>query len=92
MNTTDQITYNQISKTAKNRSKKKPKGYLLLLSAQADATQTEDENSRIKSKTNKTTFEVIYEEFIKDDVDVSLLKDWAFHIRIKIQPYGTFSA
>lgn len=58
----------------RNWSKNELKVYLLLLSAQADATQTKEEMDLIKSKTDQRTFDAIYEEFTKDDQDIRLEK------------------
>ena len=55
-------------------TKEQLKIYLLLLSAQVDSIQTKEEIDLIKSKTDNTTFDVIYDEFIKDDEDISLQK------------------
>ncbi|MDC6389397.1 hypothetical protein PP182_11940 [Maribacter sp. PR1] len=63
-----------MNKSNKPWSKEELKVYLLLLSAQADSLQTKEEIDLIKSKTNKTTFEAIFEEFKKDDEDTSLNK------------------
>lgn len=63
-----------MSTTSKNWSKEQLKVYLLLLSAQADSVQTKEEIDLIKSKTDKTTFDTVYEEFKKDDEDTSLQK------------------
>ncbi|RFN60083.1 hypothetical protein [Marixanthomonas ophiurae] len=50
------------------------KTYILLLCAKADQVEDEEELNFIKSKTAKTTFEIIYEEFCRDDEDKSLEK------------------
>lgn len=63
-----------MSNSSKIWSKEQLKIYLLLLSAQVDSVQTKEEIDLIKSKTDNTTFDVIYNEFIKDDEDISLQK------------------
>ncbi|ASV31815.1 hypothetical protein [Maribacter cobaltidurans] len=60
--------------SSKNWSKEQLKVYLLLLSAQADFVQTKKEIDLIKSKTDKTTFDAIFEEFKNDHQDTSLQK------------------
>lgn len=47
-------------------SKKELQIYILLLCANADSEETEEELQLIKSKTDSETFERIYKEFSKD--------------------------
>ncbi|TLP80249.1 hypothetical protein [Maribacter sp. ACAM166] len=63
-----------MSNSSKNWSKHELKIYLLLLCAQADSVQTEDELEIIKHKTNSDTFASIYQEFKMDDEDTSIEK------------------
>ena len=48
--------------------------YILLLCANADSIETEEEIALIKSKTNKETFEKMYQEFSGDTEEESLEK------------------
>lgn len=48
--------------------------YILLLCANADSKMTEEEIELIKSKTDKATFEKLYQEFMGDSEEESLEK------------------
>ena len=48
--------------------------YILLLCANADSNETEEEIKLIKSKTDESTFEKMYQEFSGDDEEESLEK------------------
>ena len=48
--------------------------YILLLCANADSNETEEEITLIKSKTNQETFEKMYQEFSGDTEEESLEK------------------
>ncbi|WP_223033129.1 hypothetical protein [Hanstruepera marina] len=48
--------------------------YILLMCANADSSESEEEISLIKSKVNPTTFEKIYREFSNDNDDQRLEK------------------
>ena len=48
--------------------------YILLLCANADSVETEEEIALIKSKTDKATFEKMYQEFSGDSEEDSLEK------------------
>jgi hypothetical protein len=63
-----------MNNNGKNWSKKELKIYLLLLCAQADSQQTQEEIALIKGKTDSDTFTRIYKEFKKDDEDTSIQK------------------
>ncbi len=58
----------------KNWSKKELKVYLLLLCAQTDSVQTQEEIDLIRRKTDSATFESVYQEFQKDDEDTGIQK------------------
>lgn len=60
--------------TSKNWSKHELKIYILLLCAQADAVQSQEEINLIKAKTDNETFNSLYQEFKMDDEDTSILK------------------
>lgn len=60
--------------SSKNWTKHELKIYILLLCAQADTVQTQDEIDLIKAKSDKDTFTAIYQEFKQDDEDTSLQK------------------
>lgn len=55
-------------------SKNELKIYILLLCANADKIETEEEIDFIKSKSDKETFDKLYKEFSKDDEDASIEK------------------
>lgn len=57
-----------------NWTKKELQIYILLLCANADAVQTEEEIRLIKSKVDNEIFTKIYSEFLKDSEDESLEK------------------
>lgn len=62
-------------KTSKNHwSKTELQIYVLLLCANADSIETEEELNLIKSKTNLKTFLKMYKEFSNDSEDESLEK------------------
>jgi|TARA_R110002051_G_scaffold91370_2_gene160685 hypothetical protein len=63
-----------MNKSSKNWTKHELKIYLLLLCAQADSVQTQDELALIKRKTDSDTFAVIHQEFNMDDEDTSIEK------------------
>ncbi len=48
--------------------------YILLLCANADSVETEEEINLVRSKTDKETFERIYAEFSRDTEEESLEK------------------
>ncbi|MBT8295225.1 MAG: hypothetical protein KJP01_02695 [Gramella sp.] len=48
--------------------------YILLLCANADSVETEEEMKLVKSKTDKSTFEKMYAEFSEDSEEESLEK------------------
>lgn len=48
--------------------------YILLLCANADSNETEEEIQLIKSKTDQATFEKMYQEFSEDTEEISLEK------------------
>lgn len=48
--------------------------YILLLCANADSVETEEEIALIRSKTDQATFEKIYQEFSDDSEEESLEK------------------
>lgn len=48
--------------------------YILLMCANADNNQTEEELKMIKSKTDKNTFDKIYQEFKNDNEDTQFEK------------------
>lgn len=60
--------------SSKNWSKHELKIYILLLCAQADTVQTENEIAVIKTKTDNDTFTALFQEFKQDDEDTSLQK------------------
>lgn len=55
-------------------TKKELQIYILLLCANADSVQTEDELNLIRSKVDKDIFDRMYEEFQGDSEDESLEK------------------
>ncbi|WP_281540539.1 hypothetical protein [Maribacter aestuarii] len=56
-----------MSSSKKHWTKKELKIYLLLLCAQADSQQSQEEIALIKAKTDNDTFNRIYQEFVKDE-------------------------
>ena len=55
-------------------SKEELKVYILLLCAQADWNETQEEIALIKSKTSDEIFDQIYKEFKEDNEDIGLDK------------------
>lgn len=58
----------------KHWTKKELQIYILLLCANADTVETEEELNLIKSKVDNGTFEKVYHEFSQDTEDESLEK------------------
>jgi len=58
----------------KHWNKSELQTYILMLCANADSNVTTEELELIKAKTNKTTFEKIYQEFSNDSEEESLEK------------------
>lgn len=61
-------------KEQKHWSKSELQIYILMLCANADSTMTEEELEVIKNKTDKETFDRLYQEFLEDSEDESLEK------------------
>ncbi len=69
------LKYNFTMKTTKKHWKKTElQIYVLLLCANADSMETDEEINLIKSKTDPDTFNKMYKEFISDTLDESLEK------------------
>ncbi|MCH4821877.1 hypothetical protein ML462_01725 [Gramella lutea] len=63
-----------MSSEEQNWTKTELQIYILLLCANADSNETEEEINLIKSKTDKATFEKMYKEFSGDTEEESLEK------------------
>jgi disulfide oxidoreductase YuzD len=63
-----------MSNQIKSWSKAEMQVYILLLCANADSKQTQEELEVIKAKTDADTFEKMYTEFSEDTEEVSLQK------------------